>query len=87
MERRNEINNKLDTFKQNTIVMPTNFNNPLLEIDIFLKHDLFYFEDFHLKEFIEKLKDKFTKPVSIFDGIITENMKNMEIIPTQIHIF
>ena len=82
MERRNEINNKLDTFKQNTIVMPTNFNNPLLEIDIFLKHDLFYFEDFHLKEFIEKLKDKFTKPVSIFDGIITENMKNMEIIPT-----
>ena len=84
MERKDVLNNKLETFTSNNISMPTDKNNPLLELNVYLKHDLpLYFEDFYLKGFIEKLKKQFTEPVEIFNGITTASLKNLEIIPTQ----
>lgn len=59
--------------------MPTDRNKPLLELDVYLKHDRpLYFDDFYLKEFIEKLKHHFTEPVEIFNGVATANLKNLE---------
>lgn len=84
MERKDILNTKIDTFTSNNIPMPTDRNNPLLELNIYLKHDLLlYFKDFYLKEFIEKIKKHFTEPTEIFKGIVTANLKNVEIIPTQ----
>lgn len=84
MERKNILKNKLDNFTSNNMPMPTNNQNPLLELNVYLKHDLpLYFEDFYFKEFIEKLKNQFTEPAPIFDGLATASLKNMEIIPTQ----
>lgn len=84
MERNDVLNNKLDTFTSDNIQMPTDRNNPLLELNVYLKHDFpLYFKDFYLKEFIEKLKNQFEEPVEIFNGITTASLKNVEIIPTQ----
>ena len=84
MERNDVLNNKLDTFTSDNIQMPTDRNNPLLELNVYLKHDFpLYFKDFYLKEFIEKLKNQFGEPVEIFNGITTASLKNVEIIPTQ----
>ncbi len=84
MERRDVLNNKLDAFKSNNIHMPTDRNNPLLELEVYLKHDRpLYFDDFYLKDFIEKIKHHFTEPVEIFNGLATASLKNLEILPTQ----
>ena len=83
MERKDVLNNKLDTFTSNDIHMPTDKNNPLLELNVYLKHDFpLYFKDFYLKGFIEKLKNQFEDSVEIFNGIATASLKNVEIIPT-----
>ena len=58
MERKNILKNKLDNFTSNNMPMPTNNQNPLLELNVYLKHDLpLYFEDFFWLDYIHMFLD------------------------------